>query len=334
MNRARERVRAITASLADLPSGPTREVPEPARPVMAAIGGQIEDMAKVTGEAYQRLKAELETAVAEGRMIVELPAWQIHDTRFRDRHPRGTEDPAFQDLVASIRRHGQLAPVALRPAGEGGYEVVYGHRRVAACRLLDRAVRAVVLPHDDKQLVAAMLVENQARADLSPIERAQHYQALLNSGLFTRGELAELLGVSRPQITNILQLTKLPQPVLSALGDPRELSLGSGMRLVQALERAGDGLASALDQVATRPGDANRKAVALAATLERGDGTALERSITIADARGRRFGRLTRSGSQLVLRFQPGLDGDLVREIADRLPELYEAGMAQRRART
>jgi ParB family chromosome partitioning protein len=117
--------------------------------------------------------------------VIEVAPAEIADSAHRDRDERAFGDAAFLELVASIRDEGQIAPVALRRLPAGGYETVFGHRRVRACRTLGRKVRAVVLDGDDKALVRRMLVENAVRRDLSPIEKARAWQRLLASGLFT-----------------------------------------------------------------------------------------------------------------------------------------------------
>ncbi|MCB1883034.1 MAG: ParB/RepB/Spo0J family partition protein [Geminicoccaceae bacterium] len=296
------------------------------RPGVVPISDQVREVARATGEAYERLKAEMETAAAEGRLVEAVEPDRIDDSAWRDRGDLDPDEASFAGLVASIAAEGQLAPATLRPKpGEGPkrYEVVFGHRRVAACRRLKRPVQAVVLALDDRALVARMLIENARRRDLAPIEKARHYRRLLASGLFERQGLADILGVTPQQVSNVAALARLPDSLLDRLGDPRALSIGTGKRLLAAIERHGiervqeaaDGLGDA--------GDAAKGASRLLRHLTAAPENPPAEGTVVKDRLGRRYGRLGRSGTQLVLRFQPGLDERVIEALARRVPDLY-----------
>ncbi len=93
-------------------------------------------------------------------------------------------DPAdgLEDLVASLREHGQKVPILVRKLQGGTYEIVYGRRRLLACRELGQKVRATVMEMSDEEAIIAQGVENNARQDPSFIERA----------LFVAGIIREL----------------------------------------------------------------------------------------------------------------------------------------------
>ncbi len=93
-------------------------------------------------------------------------------------------DPAedLEDLVASIRDHGQKVPILVRRMADGSFEIVYGRRRLLACRELGQRVRATVMEMTDEEALVAQGVENNARQDPSFIERA----------LFVAGIIREL----------------------------------------------------------------------------------------------------------------------------------------------
>jgi ParB family chromosome partitioning protein len=312
---------AVTRSLPELTAASgLRE----RRGVAAAISQQIRELSR--GMDASGPDPMLEAALAEGKAVIEVDTSLIDDTPWRDRGALSTDDASFQALVDSIRQHSQVAPIALRRQSSGRFDIAFGHRRVQACRLLGRKVRAVVMDRDDRELVIAMLVENQARQDLSPIERAAAYQRILEGNLFDRVTLAEVLGVSQRQVINILTLNRLDEGVLNALGDARGLSLNVGMRLAAALEKLkGRPPAEVLDKARSRAGDANSRARFLISETDRAaKAVDIDQSIVVSDAHGRRYARLTKSGSQLVLRFQPGLDPDVLRALAQRIPDLYE----------
>ncbi|MFZ1428937.1 MAG: ParB/RepB/Spo0J family partition protein [Geminicoccaceae bacterium] len=316
MKNARDTLRAVTGSLPELAAvGPSAA----RRDAVAAISLQIR------GAADSIVGDEVEHTIAEGRAILDIAASLIDDTPWRDRQTLTTDDPDFRVLVDSIRRHGQIAPVALRQHA-GRYEIIFGHRRVQACRLLEIPARAVVMERDDRALVVAMLIENQARKDLSAIEKAKAYQRILESGLLDRTTLAEVLGVSERQIANVLTLNRLPNAVVTALGDARSMALNVGMRLVAALQKSNqqppDHL---LAQAVGITSDCNARARYLIAQIDNASrAAAIDQSIAITDGNGRRYARLSPSGAQLVLRFQPGLDPEILRSLAHRIPALYE----------
>ena len=216
--------------------------------------------------------------------------------------------------------------MALRRRGEEAYEVVFGHRRVRACRALGRKVRAVIVTADDKELVRRMLAENAIRRDLSPIEKARAWQLLIDEGGFSRQELAQILKVTPQQVSNVIGLASLPEALLALLGDWRGLSINEGRRLLGAYEAAGRRLPAGLD--AGLKGDAKARArqlqQRLTAPVEENAFSRSPAGTVIRDRQGRKLARLSRAGAQLVLRFRPDLDPALIERLAARLPDLIE----------
>lgn len=317
MKNARDTLRAVSGSLPALAASPQSDVSR--RDAVAAISLQIR------GAAEHIEKEDVEQSIAEGRAVSEIATDVIQDTPWRDRQKLSVEDVDFRQLIKSIEQNGQIAPVALRRNGQR-YDIVFGHRRVQACRELGIPVRAIVMERDDRGLVVAMLIENQARKDLSAIEKARAYNRILESGLLDRSTLAEILGVSERQIVNVLTLNRLPEPVIEALGDARSMALNVGMRLVSALQRStGSTPDHVLVEAGSINGDGNARARHLISRIDSASrAAAIDQSIAITDENGRRYARLSPSGAQLVLRFQPGLDPDVVRALSERIPVLYE----------
>lgn len=185
---------------------------------------------------FQDSARELESLRGSGRVLLELDPADIHQTRYQDRHHAAFADEAFQALVQDILRHGQLAPVLVRPAGDGaGYELIAGHRRTAACRHLGRKVLARVMEADDRALIVKMVQENEARADISAFERAVQIKGILDSGLMGRTELMEELGFSKGHLSTLLKFAELPDFILDALEDPRPLKISDGAKLARLL---------------------------------------------------------------------------------------------------
>lgn len=305
------------------------DAPPARRGPLVPISAEIARVGEHTVEAYARLRAEVEEAVSTGRMIVEVDPALIDDSAWRDRADGAFEDEAFLKLCQSIRDHGQVNPIGLRRAAEGGsaerYEIVFGHRRARAARVAGRKVRAVILSADDRTLVSRMLVENAIRTDLSPWEKAQHYRRLLADGVFSRAELADLLGVSPQEVSNVAALADLPAAVVALLGDPRQLGINAGQRLLAAVRHLDQMPPALVRRIQALPEDPRLRAAKLTAWLGETASDGEEPSgFVIRDRQGRRYGRVSRSGRQLLIRFQPGLDETIIQRLAARIPELYE----------
>jgi len=120
------------------------------------------------------------------------------------------------ELAASILERGLLQPIVVRRRAEGGYQLLAGERRFRAARLagLDR-LPAVVREGGDALEIA--LIENLQREDLGPLEEAEALAALVDRHGYSHREIADLLGKSRPYVSNTLALTRLPEPVKADL---------------------------------------------------------------------------------------------------------------------
>ena len=123
----------------------------------------------------------------------------------------------LEELAASVRVHGILQPIVVRPSGDG-YEIVAGERRWRAAVLAGLAtVPAVVRQVGELESLALALVENLQRQDLNPVERARAYRRLSHEFGLSQQEIARLVGRSQPAVANTLRLLSLPQEVLQAV---------------------------------------------------------------------------------------------------------------------
>jgi ParB/RepB/Spo0J family partition protein len=118
----------------------------------------------------------------------------------------------FDELTASIRKHGLLQPIKVRPVN-GGYELVYGHRRLAAMKVLGWTESEAIVEgiSDDDSLIQA-IVENLQRQDLVVLDEAKSYKLLRDRG-YTIKQIAETVNKSQGQITNRLSILRLPPEV-------------------------------------------------------------------------------------------------------------------------
>lgn len=129
------------------------------------------------------------------------------------------DEEALAELVHSIREFGLMQPIVVRalstPTPEGHrYQLVMGERRWRASQEagLD-AIPAIVRETADGDMLRDALLENIHRVQLNPLEEAAAYQQLLEEFGVTHDELANRLGRSRPVVTNMIRLLKLPVPV-------------------------------------------------------------------------------------------------------------------------
>lgn len=146
-----------------------------------------------------------------GAYFTELPIDNVHANANQPRQVFDEDDIA--ELAASIREVGVLQPIVVRPAGDG-FEIVMGERRWRATRLAGlETVPAIVRETSDTDLLRDALLENLHRAQLNPLEEAAAYQQLLEDFGCTHEELATRIARSRPQISNMLRLLRLPPAV-------------------------------------------------------------------------------------------------------------------------
>lgn len=115
----------------------------------------------------------------------------------------------LEELAASIREHGVLHPVVVRPVKEG-FELVVGERRLRACKLLGwESIPAIVREMSDSEVAEIALIENVQREGLTFFEEAEGYRRLIEEFGLTQDELAERLGKSQSAIANKLRLLRL-----------------------------------------------------------------------------------------------------------------------------
>lgn len=141
------------------------------------------------------------------------------------------EDSALQELVDSIREHGVLQPVLVRPKGED-YEIIAGERRWRAARLagLDR-LPALVKDIEDIRAAEISLVENLQREDLSAIEEALAFKNLLERCQYTQEQVAARVGKSRAYVANTIRLLNLSPEIIEMI-EQKKISPGHARALL------------------------------------------------------------------------------------------------------
>lgn len=140
----------------------------------------------------------------------------------------------LDNLAQSIRQHGVVQPVIVRPLRDHPqrFELIAGERRWrAAQRAHLSQLPVIVRDVDDKTALELAIIENVQRADLNPIEEAMGYELLLNEHGYTQVDLAQVIGKSRSHVANTLRLLKLPEKVQQFLTDG-QLSAGHARCLI------------------------------------------------------------------------------------------------------
>ena len=125
--------------------------------------------------------------------------------------PRKSIDKSrLNELAFSIKEHGILQPLVVTKT-EDNYEVIAGHRRLEAAKLINlKKVPVIIHRASNLQKLEMSLVENIQRDNLNPIEEAQAYKRLASEFNLTQNEIAEQTGKSRASIANCLRLLTLP----------------------------------------------------------------------------------------------------------------------------
>lgn len=170
------------------------------------------------------------TGFDSAERIRMLPIEQIQPGRYQPR--TGMDREKLEELAASIRVHGIVQPIVVRPIGLDRFELIAGERRWRAAQLASlRDVPAIVRDIPDQATVAIALIENIQREDLSPLEEAQALKRLIDEFDLTHAQAAEAVGRSRTAISNLLRLLELTGPVRTLL-DERKLEMGHARALL------------------------------------------------------------------------------------------------------
>jgi ParB family chromosome partitioning protein len=158
------------------------------------------------------------TAQQSEDVIVRIQVQLVVDSPWQPRTRYDETD--LQALGQTMKDRGQDEPIKVRKLASGQFELIYGHRRIRAARLIGWAdIKATVVELDDKMAELATLVSNESQVGLSDWERAQAYQQSLDHGLAAdQKEVGRLFSCSQSRVSQCLTLYKLPEPILQLLG--------------------------------------------------------------------------------------------------------------------
>ena len=182
--------------------------------------------------------------------VMDLPVSDLHP--FKNHPFKVLDDDKMRDTVQSIREHGVLVPVLVRPQPDGGYEIVSGHRRHRACLLAGiETIPAIVREMDDDAAILVMVDSNMQRESILPSERAWAYRMKLEAMRMKAGRpskenagqvdpnfdsrrsnaiVAEQAGESVKQLQRFIRLTELIQPLMD-MEDERKIAFNPAVEL-------------------------------------------------------------------------------------------------------
>jgi ParB family chromosome partitioning protein len=164
--------------------------------------------------------------------VQNLPVADLEPSPYQPR--RAMDETALAELADSIAQRGILQPLLVRPHPEraGHYQIIAGERRWRAAQKAQlHEVPVLVRELSNNDAMAAGLVENLQREDLNAVEEAEGYQRLITEFKMTHDTLADALGKSRPHITQMMRMLKLPDKVLEMVRDG-SLSAGHARALL------------------------------------------------------------------------------------------------------
>ena len=164
--------------------------------------------------------------------IIELPLEELRANPYQPR--KKFDDDKLQELADSIKEHGVFQPIIVKKSVKG-YEIIAGERRFRASKLAGKtSIPAIIRNFTDEQMMEIALLENLQRENLSAIEEAIAYKAMIEKLNLTQEELSKKVGKSRSHITNIIGLLRLPSEIQQMI-IKQELSM-SHARVISKLE--------------------------------------------------------------------------------------------------
>ena len=130
----------------------------------------------------------------------------------REQPRKDFDEKALSELADSIREHGVLQPLLVRPLKDGRYQLIAGERRWRASRMAGLTeVPVIVRNLDDQAAMELALIENLQRTDLNIMEEAAGYRELMERYGMTQEVVAKRVGKSRPAVANALRMLALPE---------------------------------------------------------------------------------------------------------------------------
>lgn len=164
----------------------------------------------------------------------EINEIEIDELIPRSDQPRKIfNEASLEELAQSLKEHGMLQPLLVRPRGDN-YEIIAGERRWRAARLAGLIVVPVIIREmEDIEAAEVSLIENLQRDDLTVIEEARAYKQMIESFSYTQEMLAERIGKSRAHVANTMRILSLPSVILDMI-EQKRISAGHARAIIGA----------------------------------------------------------------------------------------------------
>lgn len=150
--------------------------------------------------------------------VLQISVDKILPNPFQPR--KNFDDASLEEMAQSIKEYGVLQPITVRKVSPTLYELIAGERRLRACKYAGLLkIPAIVTELNDSDSAAVALVENLQRQDLSFMEEAEAYSALIAIHGFTQEHIASKLGKTQSTVANKLRLLRLPESVKTVISE-------------------------------------------------------------------------------------------------------------------
>lgn len=183
---------------------------------------------------------------------VELRIMEVEPNKNQPRKDFAEE--ALDELASSIKEHGLLQPILVRPLTNGRYQIIAGERRWRASRKAGLStIKAVIRDFKDEEVMEIALIENLQREDLNPIEEAEGYSSLIKELGLTQEQVAKKVNKSRSYVANSLRVLNLDSLSRRALKEGK-ISLGHAKALlsIEDIRLREDALKAAINGASVR----------------------------------------------------------------------------------
>jgi ParB family chromosome partitioning protein len=296
-SRQAEKARAISLD-EDEPSGPA-----PAR-VPRTAPGQLMDLQGKYAHAKDRIK-ELEALLAQGRSL-EIPLDELHAVPGRRR--KLTEEQ-FSELVENLRNNPLVQAITVRPRAAGGFEIVSGHNRVEAYRLLGReTITAVGLETADDLVELSAFYANLLQPSLPDYEKYLGFKRRQQQTGKSQAELAVEAGIPATTVSDLFSFDKLPPEALAHLSAaPQILGSKAATRLAQATESGNGALVIEAVQMLAKDSRFTQSQAVAHATRARSAETPARPQARVIKNGKQTFCRIQARGNRVVLEFAASL---------------------------
>ena len=205
-----------------------------------ALGKGLEQLFSDESFTFEELENDIIDTAKKNNEIIEIDLNELRPNPYQPR--KVFDEESLNELASSIKEHGVFQPIIVKKTIKG-YDIVAGERRYRASKIAGlQTIPAIIKDFTDDEMMQISLLENLQRENLTAIEEAKAYKAIIDASNITQEELANKVGKSRSYITNILGLLSLPLSVQDlvlynkiSMGHARVLSKLSDVSKIEEL---------------------------------------------------------------------------------------------------